>query len=68
LAVDLERHGRVPALDHHDYTRTVGWFTAVAPVRLTAHTDPVAAAREVAERQPDDRAHAAYGGLRYLNP
>lgn len=68
LAVELERHGRVPALEHHDYTRTVGWFTAIAPVRLTAHTDPVAAAREVAERQPDEHAHAAYGRLRYLNP
>ncbi|MFI1753144.1 amino acid adenylation domain-containing protein [Streptomyces sp. NPDC020571] len=68
LAVDLERHGRVPARDDHDYTRTVGWFTAIAPVRLTAHTDPVAAAREVAERRPDERAHVAYGGLRYLNP
>ncbi|MFD9101327.1 amino acid adenylation domain-containing protein [Streptomyces virginiae] len=68
LAVDLERHGRVPASEHHDYTRTVGWFTAVAPVRLTAHTDPVAAAREVFERRPDERAHVAYGGLRYLNP
>ncbi|KOU95210.1 non-ribosomal peptide synthetase [Streptomyces sp. XY533] len=68
LAVDLERHGRVPASEHHDYTRTVGWFTAIAPVRLTAHTDPVAAAREVVERRPDERAHVAYGGLRYLNP
>lgn len=68
LAVELERHGRVPALDHHDYTRTVGWFTSIAPVRLTAHTDPVAAAREVAERQPDECGHVAYGQLRYLNP
>ncbi|MER6314835.1 amino acid adenylation domain-containing protein [Streptomyces sp. NPDC001581] len=68
LAVELERHGRVPALAHHDYTRTVGWFTSIAPVRLTAHTDPVAAAREVAARQPDERAHVAYGQLRYLNP
>ncbi|WP_030893804.1 non-ribosomal peptide synthetase [Streptomyces sp. NRRL S-474] len=68
LAIELERHGRVPALEHHDYTRTVGWFTAIAPVRLTAHTDPVAAAREIADRQPDERAHVAYGGLRYLNP
>ncbi|MGA6222852.1 amino acid adenylation domain-containing protein [Streptomyces umbrinus] len=68
LAVELERHGRVPALEHHDYTRTVGWFTSIAPVRLTAHTDPVAAAREVAERQPDECGHVAYGGLRYLNP
>ncbi|MCW8376726.1 non-ribosomal peptide synthetase [Streptomyces justiciae] len=68
LAIDLERHGRVPALEGHDYTRTVGWFTSVAPVRLTAHTDPVAAAHEVAARQPDERAHIAYGQLRYLNP
>ncbi|MFF7312042.1 amino acid adenylation domain-containing protein [Streptomyces sp. NPDC008137] len=68
LAIELERHGRVPVLEQHDYTRTVGWFTAIAPVRLTAHTDPVAAAREVAERQPDERAHVAYGQLRYLDP
>ncbi|WP_063731814.1 non-ribosomal peptide synthetase [Streptomyces sp. RTd22] len=68
LAIDLERHGRVPALEHHDYTRTVGWFTSIAPVRLSAHTDPVAAAYEVAERQPDERGHLAYGQLRYLNP
>ncbi|MEV5159590.1 amino acid adenylation domain-containing protein [Streptomyces sp. NPDC053728] len=68
LAVELERHGRVPAREHHDYTRTVGWFTSIAPVRLTAHTDPVAAAREVAERQPDEHGHVAYGRLRYLDP
>ncbi|MER5554728.1 amino acid adenylation domain-containing protein [Streptomyces sp. NPDC002793] len=68
LAIDLERHGRVPVLEHHDYTRTIGWFTSIAPVRLTAHTDPVAAAREVAERQPDERGHLAYGQLRYLDP
>ncbi|MGW0821428.1 amino acid adenylation domain-containing protein [Streptomyces sp. NPDC002845] len=68
LAIELERHGRVPVLEHHDYTRTIGWFTSIAPVRLTAHTDPVAAAREVAERQPDERGHVAYGRLRYLNP
>ncbi|WP_406143266.1 amino acid adenylation domain-containing protein [Streptomyces sp. NBC_01012] len=68
LAVELERHGRVPALEHHDYTRTVGWFTSIAPVRLSAHTDPVAAAREVAARQPDEHGHVAYGRLRYLDP
>ncbi|WP_033307828.1 amino acid adenylation domain-containing protein [Streptomyces iakyrus] len=68
LAIDLERHGRVPVLEQHDYTRTVGWFTSIAPVRLTPHTDPVAAAREVVERQPDEDGHVAYGRLRYLNP
>nr|WP_119611408.1 non-ribosomal peptide synthetase [Streptomyces acidiscabies] len=68
LAVELERHGRVPVREDHDYTRTVGWFTSIAPVRLTAHTDPVEAAREVADRQPDEEGHVAYGRLRYLNP
>ncbi|AWZ04203.1 MULTISPECIES: non-ribosomal peptide synthetase [unclassified Streptomyces] len=68
LAIELERHGRVAVAEHHDYTRTVGWFTAIAPVRLTAHTDPVAAARELAERQPDESGHLAYGRLRHLNP
>ncbi|MEU9360428.1 amino acid adenylation domain-containing protein [Streptomyces sp. NPDC048301] len=68
LAVELERHGRVPVREDHDYSRTVGWFTSIAPVRLTPHTDPVAAAREVADRQPDERGHLAYGRLRYLDP
>ncbi|MFF4166772.1 amino acid adenylation domain-containing protein [Streptomyces sp. NPDC001741] len=68
LAIDLERHGRVPVREGHDYTRTVGWFTSIAPVRLTAHTDPVAAARELVERQPDELGHVAYGQLRHLNP
>ncbi|MER7758107.1 amino acid adenylation domain-containing protein [Streptomyces sp. NPDC097619] len=68
LAVDLERHGRFPALPHHDYSRTTGWFTAIAPVRLGPHTDPVAAAREVTERRPDEAAHVAYGQLRHLHP
>ncbi|MFE7897840.1 amino acid adenylation domain-containing protein [Streptomyces sp. NPDC057424] len=68
LAIDLERHGRVPVLAQHDYTRTVGWFTSIAPVRLTPHTDPVAAAREIVARQPDEAGHVAYGRLRYLNP
>ncbi|WP_424210824.1 amino acid adenylation domain-containing protein [Streptomyces sp. BI20] len=68
LAVELERHGRVPEAEHHDYTRTVGWFTAIAPVRLGAHTDPVAAARELTARRTDDAGHVGYGRLRYLNP
>ncbi|MCG8926409.1 non-ribosomal peptide synthetase [Lentzea sp. CC55] len=68
LVVELERHGRVTPFEHHDYTRTVGWFTAIAPVKLSPHTDPVAAARELAERQPDEVAHLEFGELRYLNP
>ncbi|SDI93294.1 non-ribosomal peptide synthase domain TIGR01720/amino acid adenylation domain-containing protein [Lentzea albidocapillata subsp. violacea] len=68
LVVELERHGRVPVLEHHDYTRTVGWFTSIAPVKLSPHTNPVDAARELVQRQPDEEQHVEYGRLRYLNP
>ncbi|MGI5507311.1 amino acid adenylation domain-containing protein [Lentzea sp. CA-135723] len=68
LVIEMERHGRVPVHNHHDYTRTVGWFTSIAPVKLAAHTDPIAAARELAERQPTEETHVQYGQLRYLNP
>ncbi|WP_211293917.1 non-ribosomal peptide synthetase [Lentzea kentuckyensis] len=68
LVIELERHGRVPVEDHHDYTRTVGWFTSIAPVRLSPHTDPVQAARELTQRQPDEQQHVGFGRLRYLNP
>ncbi len=68
LVIELERHGRVPVREHHDYTRTVGWFTSIAPVKLSPHTDPVDAARELVARQPDETAHVSFGQLRYLNP
>ncbi|GLY47006.1 non-ribosomal peptide synthetase [Lentzea sp. NBRC 102530] len=68
LVIELERHGRVPVEEHHDYTRTVGWFTSIAPVRLSPHTDPVEAARELTDNQPDEASHVGYGQLRYLNP
>jgi amino acid adenylation domain-containing protein/non-ribosomal peptide synthase protein (TIGR01720 family) len=68
LVIELERHGRVPVEEHHDYTRTVGWFTSIAPVKLSPHTDPVKAARELTRRQPDEEEHVGYGQLRYLNP
>ncbi|GGP99479.1 SDR family NAD(P)-dependent oxidoreductase [Streptomyces roseolilacinus] len=34
LAVDVEGHGRLDAQAPVDLSRTVGWFTAIAPVRL----------------------------------
>ncbi|MFB9359307.1 amino acid adenylation domain-containing protein, partial [Actinoplanes nipponensis] len=53
LVIDLERHGREPIGDA-DLSRTVGWFTAISPVRLPA-TAPA-----------DDG--LGFGLLRYVNP
>ncbi|WP_306208569.1 non-ribosomal peptide synthetase [Actinoplanes sp. RD1] len=52
LTVDLERHGREPVAGA-DLSRTVGWFTSIAPVRLPA--------------LPDGDG-LGYGLLRYVNP
>src|SRR5439155_482984 len=38
LNVELEGHGRIPAADDLDLSRTVGWFTAQHPVRLDVGT------------------------------
>jgi amino acid adenylation domain-containing protein/non-ribosomal peptide synthase protein (TIGR01720 family) len=68
LLVDLERHGR--DLDHGlDVSGTVGWFTAIAPVRLAAAptaVDAVQRVREAVAATPDRG--AGYGQLRYLHP
>ncbi|RRO84029.1 condensation domain-containing protein, partial [Corynebacterium bovis] len=69
-AVDVEGHGRP---DDTDVSRTVGWFTTVAPVALPAGDDPVAAAVAAARARaghadgtlPDRRGHLA---LRHLHP
>ncbi|MEV8508041.1 amino acid adenylation domain-containing protein [Actinoplanes sp. NPDC051475] len=52
LVVDLERHGREPVGDA-DLSRTVGWFTSIAPVRLP---------------DPPEGDGLGYGLLRYVNP
>ncbi|MCI0655910.1 MAG: condensation domain-containing protein, partial [Acidobacteria bacterium] len=36
LVVDLEGHGREALSEEEDVSRTVGWFTTIAPVRLEA--------------------------------
>ena len=63
LLVDVERHGRVE-LGGTDLTRTVGWFTAVHPLRLD--TGSVAEVRERLRSLPDDG--IGYGLLRHLRP
>ncbi len=71
LVLDLERHGRDGWGEALDLSRTVGWFTAIAPVRLPAGDDGdlVAVLKEVKERlraAPDGG--LGFGQLRYCNP
>ncbi|WP_412544395.1 condensation domain-containing protein [Longispora sp. K20-0274] len=68
LLVDVERHGREDLGARLDLSRTVGWFTSVQPVRLSAGTDGWDVVRHVKERlreAPDGG--LGHGLLRYLN-
>ncbi|MFW0794704.1 amino acid adenylation domain-containing protein [Gordonia sp. CPCC 205515] len=73
LVVDTERHGRDTDLAGLgatlDLSHTVGWFTTVAPLRLTPSPDLVTAI-DAAERGWNEMpsAGAGFGMLRYLNP
>ncbi|MDZ7887036.1 MAG: non-ribosomal peptide synthase/polyketide synthase [Mycobacterium sp.] len=71
LVLDLERHGRDGWGEELDLSRTVGWFTAIAPVRLDAGhgQDHLAVLKAVKERlrSVPDRG-LGYGQLRYCNP
>ncbi|WHU49508.1 amino acid adenylation domain-containing protein [Gordonia sp. L191] len=76
LIVDTERHGRdteAAGLGIMDLSHTVGWFTTMAPLRLSGPVDdavdPLGAVRD-ADRQWHDTpgAGAGYGMLRHLNP
>ncbi|GAB3255660.1 hypothetical protein GCM10027456_32340 [Kineosporia babensis] len=66
--IDREIHGR--SVDGPgDLSRTVGWFTAVHPLRLPATGDAVEAVRQVREHRaqvPGDG--TGFGLLRYVNP
>ena len=71
LIVDTERHGRDAyefGVDA-DLSHTVGWFTTVAPIRLSATDDigdAIADAENAWTTMPS--AGAGFGMLRYLNP
>ncbi|WP_250405539.1 amino acid adenylation domain-containing protein, partial [Streptomyces cellostaticus] len=73
--VDVEHHGREETSPALDVSRTVGWFTSVAPVRLDVQEvggrrrgaeDGLKYVKEQLRAAPD---HGfGYGLLRYLNP
>ncbi len=68
VLVYLERHGRAAIVPGCDVARTVGWFTAVFPVRVTLapSRDPVASlARVDAHVRAVPHGGVGYGVLRY---
>ncbi|MCY1065249.1 non-ribosomal peptide synthase/polyketide synthase [Nannocystis sp. RBIL2] len=71
VCVTLEGHGREALLEDVDVSRTVGWFTSMFPVWLTAPAtdDPAALLKGVKEqlRSVPNRGFG-YGWLRYAHP
>ncbi|HWK51716.1 MAG TPA: condensation domain-containing protein, partial [Steroidobacter sp.] len=68
LLIDLEGHGREAVADDLDLTRTVGWFTSICPVLLTAaEADPELSINLVKDRLRGMQQRAvAFGVLKYL--
>jgi non-ribosomal peptide synthase protein (TIGR01720 family) len=68
LVIDVEGHGREELFEGVDLTRTVGWFTAIHPVRLRRHAGPpgelLKGVKEQLRQVP--RRGIGYGVLRYL--
>ncbi|HEV2636493.1 MAG TPA: amino acid adenylation domain-containing protein [Actinocrinis sp.] len=80
LLIDLEGHGREEIGAPTDLSRTVGWFTTLYPVRLTAEAGPAptdwtdrvqldAVFKQIKEELRTVPGNGlGYGLLRYLNP
>ncbi|MCQ9427427.1 amino acid adenylation domain-containing protein, partial [Pseudomonas sp. LJDD11] len=67
VLVQLEGHGREELFDEIDLTRTVGWFTSMFPVRLSAEPSLAGSIKRVKEqlRAVPDKG-IGFGALRYL--
>ncbi|WP_243248233.1 condensation domain-containing protein, partial [Pseudomonas maioricensis] len=67
VLVQLEGHGREALLEDADLSRTVGWFTSLFPVRLTAQAGLKHSIRHIKEqlRSIPDKG-IGFGVLRYL--
>lgn len=68
LVLEIEAHGREALFEHLDISRTVGWFTALYPLRFrvesTAPTDAILALKEQLRRVP--KKGIGFGVLAYL--
>ncbi|MDR3516548.1 MAG: amino acid adenylation domain-containing protein [Azospirillaceae bacterium] len=74
IRLQLEGHGREEIAPDHDFTRTVGWFTAIYPVVLDPGLSRAGADLRAVVRRIQDQLRAiprkgvGYGILRYLAP
>jgi non-ribosomal peptide synthase protein (TIGR01720 family) len=67
LLIDLEGHGREALFEEVDVGRTVGWFTALYPVRLELETDNWETLKRVKEHlRAIPQRGLGYGLLKYL--
>ncbi|MFJ7313616.1 non-ribosomal peptide synthase/polyketide synthase [Pseudomonas sp. NPDC098747] len=65
--IQLEGHGREELFDGVDLTRTVGWFTSLFPVRLTAAALPGDSIKQVKEQlRSIPNKGIGFGALRHL--
>jgi non-ribosomal peptide synthase protein (TIGR01720 family) len=69
LLVEVEGHGREQVVEDVDISRTVGWFTSLAPILLTLDEgatlgDALMSVKEQVRRIP--RRGVGYGALKYL--
>ena len=65
--INLENHGREPLFDHVDPSRTVGWFTASHPLRLTPAGDAATSIKHIKEQlRAVPHRGIGYSVLRYL--
>lgn len=69
LWIDLEGHGREALFEELDLTRTVGWFTAIYPVRLALAGAELGEALKAVKEQlrAVPQRGVGYGVLRYLH-
>ncbi|MEO3810971.1 amino acid adenylation domain-containing protein [Sphaerisporangium sp. B11E5] len=71
VTIDLESHGREAIADGIDLSRTVGWFTSIFPVALSApDLDDLATLIPEVKEQLRATPHrgVGYGALRHLTP
>ncbi|MCI8212141.1 non-ribosomal peptide synthetase, partial [Pseudomonas sp. S25] len=67
VLIQLEGHGREDLFDDIDLTRTVGWFTSLFAVKLTAHAQLPASIKNIKEQlRAVPQRGLGLGVLRYL--